>query len=205
MQTDHKPASVFEPLTLEMLFEIYGKEVDADQESAVAELRRDRDRDVPGILREGRLLLRSNLLRGLRLPRENNPNRVLLTQAEYEALLEVSVEMDWRSRHALLQRTVDPNVRHAIEPQPDPRVEVVVGHELPAVEEVVPDIADRLLDFPLRLGPVRTARADPEAPVAAEAQELRVLDQPRPPSSRLSPVTTVFIWSNSNSDGTPPK
>ncbi len=52
--------------------------------------------------REGRLLLRSNPLRGLRVPREKNPNRVLLTQAEYEALLDVSVEMDWRFRVALV-------------------------------------------------------------------------------------------------------
>ena len=52
--------------------------------------------------REGRLLLRSNPLKGLRVPREKNPNRVLLTQAEYEALLEVSVDMDWRFRVALV-------------------------------------------------------------------------------------------------------
>jgi integrase len=52
--------------------------------------------------REGRLLLRSNPLKGLRVPREKNPNRVLLTQAEYEALLKVSAEMDWRFRVALV-------------------------------------------------------------------------------------------------------
>ena len=52
--------------------------------------------------REGRLLLRSNPLKGLRVPREKNPNRVLLTQAEYEAMLEVSREMDWRFRVALV-------------------------------------------------------------------------------------------------------
>ena len=52
--------------------------------------------------REGRLLLGSNPLRGLKVPREKNPNRVLLTQTEYEALLEVSVEMDWRFHVALV-------------------------------------------------------------------------------------------------------
>ncbi len=52
--------------------------------------------------REGRLLLRSNPLKGLRVPREKNPNRVLLTQAEYEALMEVAEEMDWRFRVALV-------------------------------------------------------------------------------------------------------
>ena len=56
---------------------------------------RSRDRD-------GRLLLRSNPLKGLRVPREKNPNRVLLTQAEYEALVKVSAEMDWRFRVALV-------------------------------------------------------------------------------------------------------
>ena len=51
---------------------------------------------------EGRLLLESNPLRGLRPPREKNPTRVLLTAAEYEALLKVSLEMDWRFRVALV-------------------------------------------------------------------------------------------------------
>ena len=87
--------------------------------------------------------------------------------------------------HAFLQRTVDSNVGHAVEPPQRPRVRVVVGDEVPAVEEVVPDVADGPLDLALCLGPVRTACPDPEAPVAAEAQELRVLDQP---SALLSPV-----------------
>ena len=39
---------------------------------------------------EGRLLLGSNPLRGLKLPKEKNPIRVMLTQAEYEALLRVA-------------------------------------------------------------------------------------------------------------------
>ena len=51
---------------------------------------------------EGEFLLQSNPLRGLRLPREKNPTRVLLTHSEYEALLEVSVGMDWRFRVALV-------------------------------------------------------------------------------------------------------
>ncbi len=51
---------------------------------------------------EGRLLLEANPLRGLKPPREKNPKRVLLTAAEYEALLEVSKEMDWRFRVALV-------------------------------------------------------------------------------------------------------
>ena len=51
---------------------------------------------------QGHLLLESNPLRGLKLPTEKNPTRVLLTHSEYEALLEVSVGMDWRFRVALV-------------------------------------------------------------------------------------------------------
>ena len=51
---------------------------------------------------EGRLLLDSNPFRGLKTPTEKNPARVVLTQAEYEALLRASVSMDWRFRVALV-------------------------------------------------------------------------------------------------------
>ena len=50
----------------------------------------------------GGLLLDSNPLNGLRVPREKNPTRVVLSQAEYEALLRVSAEIDWRFRVALV-------------------------------------------------------------------------------------------------------
>ena len=51
---------------------------------------------------EGRLLLDSNPLRGLKTPVEKNPVRVLLAQSEYEALLRVSPRVDWRFRVALV-------------------------------------------------------------------------------------------------------
>ena len=51
---------------------------------------------------EGRLLLDSNPLRGLKTPTEKNPTRVLLTDAEYQALLRASEAMDWRFRVALV-------------------------------------------------------------------------------------------------------
>ncbi len=51
---------------------------------------------------EGRLLLESNPLRGLTLPKEKNPTRVILTQAEYEALLRVAGDVNWRFRVALV-------------------------------------------------------------------------------------------------------
>ena len=50
----------------------------------------------------GGLLLDSNPLKGLRVPREKNPRRVVLSQAEYEALLRVSAKIDWRFRVALV-------------------------------------------------------------------------------------------------------
>ena len=51
---------------------------------------------------DGRLLLESNPLRGLKAPSEKNPTRVMLTQAEYEALLRVADEVNWRFRVALV-------------------------------------------------------------------------------------------------------
>ncbi len=51
---------------------------------------------------EGRLLLESNPFRGLKVPKEKNPTRVVLSQPEYEALLRVSLTMDWRFRVALV-------------------------------------------------------------------------------------------------------
>lgn len=47
------------------------------------------------------LLLESNPLRGLKLPKEKNPARVLLADAEYEALLNVAGDIDWRYRGAV--------------------------------------------------------------------------------------------------------
>ena len=54
--------------------------------------------------REGRLLLRCNPLRGLRVAEGEEPNRVLLRHTEYGALLEVSAEIDYRFHVALAAR-----------------------------------------------------------------------------------------------------
>ena len=51
---------------------------------------------------QGRLLLESNPLRGLKTPVEKNPLRVVLSDEEYRALLDVSREVDWRFRVALV-------------------------------------------------------------------------------------------------------
>ncbi len=45
---------------------------------------------------EGRLLLDSNPLRGLKTPKEKNPTRVVLCEDEYQAMLGVSRQVDWR-------------------------------------------------------------------------------------------------------------
>ncbi|MDE2883375.1 MAG: tyrosine-type recombinase/integrase, partial [Acidobacteriota bacterium] len=45
---------------------------------------------------EGRLLLGSNPLRGMRTPKEKNPTRVVLSEEEYQAMLGVSQQVDWR-------------------------------------------------------------------------------------------------------------
>ena len=50
----------------------------------------------------GELLLGSNPLKGLKTPTEKNPTRVMLTEVEYQALLRVSRQVDWRFRVALV-------------------------------------------------------------------------------------------------------
>ena len=50
----------------------------------------------------GRLLLEANPLRGLRTPKEKNPTRVVLSEDEYQALLQASGVMDWRFHVALV-------------------------------------------------------------------------------------------------------
>ena len=51
---------------------------------------------------EGRLLLDSNPLRGLKTPKEKNPTRVVLSENEYQALLAVSRQVEWRFHVALV-------------------------------------------------------------------------------------------------------
>lgn len=50
----------------------------------------------------GGTLLERNPLKGLRLPKEKNPQRVVLAKEEYEALLEVADQVDWRFKVALV-------------------------------------------------------------------------------------------------------
>ena len=50
----------------------------------------------------GGTLLERNPLKGLRLPKEKNPRRVILTSEEYQSLLEVADQVDWRFKVALV-------------------------------------------------------------------------------------------------------
>ena len=47
-------------------------------------------------------LLQANPVKGLKMPREESPKRVMLEQAEYLALLAVAPEVDWRFELALV-------------------------------------------------------------------------------------------------------
>ena len=106
-----------QPLTLKTLFDIYGEEVTPAKEERSRRYDRAAMKMFLGFLgrnrkperlsqrdwdEEGRLLLESNPLKGLKAPKEKNPTRVLLTHAEYEALLKVSPRVDWRFRVALV-------------------------------------------------------------------------------------------------------
>ena len=51
---------------------------------------------------QGRLLLDRNPLKGLKAPKEKNPVRVVLAEEEYQVLLKVSCQIDWRFRVALV-------------------------------------------------------------------------------------------------------
>ena len=50
----------------------------------------------------GRLLLDRNPLKGLKMPTEKNPTRVVLSEREYQAMLGVSRRVGWRFRVALV-------------------------------------------------------------------------------------------------------
>ena len=51
---------------------------------------------------DGGSLLDRNPFSGFRLPREESPNRVMLVQEDYEAMLSVADRVDWRFRAALI-------------------------------------------------------------------------------------------------------
>ncbi len=112
----------------------------------------------------GGLLLDSNPLKGLRVPREKNPTRVVLTEEEYQALLRVSRQVDWRFHVALV-------LAHE------------TGHRIGAIRKL------RWSDIDMRAGAIRW-RAEHEktgfehrTPVTDEA--LRVLEAARKENRRI--------------------
>ena len=138
---------------------------------------------------EGGLLLDSNPLKGLRVPQEKNPTRVVLSQAEYEALLRVSAKIGWRFRVALV-------LAHE------------TGHRIGAIRQL------RWSDVDMGAGIIRW-RAEHEksgfehrTPVTAEAlgvlaeawKENRrtgdapVLPAPRDPDSSMSHAVARYWW-----------
>ena len=50
----------------------------------------------------GGVLLERNPFKGYRIPKEKNPRRVVLTDVEYQALLQVAKDVDWRFSVALV-------------------------------------------------------------------------------------------------------
>ena len=138
----------------------------------------------------GRLLLDRNPLKGLKMPAEKNPTRVVLSEEEYQALLGVSRRVDWRFHIALV-------LAHE------------TGHRIGAIRQLL------WADIDLDGGVVRW-RAEHEktgyehrTPVTAEAvaalEEARerssgladapVLPAPRDPS-RCAGRTLVRFWWN---------
>ena len=69
-----------------------------------------------------------------------------------------------------------PDIRHRVEPVEGLGIEVGIPGEAAAVEEALAHVAHGALDLPLGLGPIGATRADPEAPVGGEAQELGILE-----------------------------
>ena len=149
----------------------------------------------------GRLLLDSNPLKGLKTPTEKNPTRVVLSEEEYQALLEVSRPVDWRFRVALV-------VAHE------------TGHRIGAIRQL------RWSDIDMEGGVVRW-RAEHEksgyehrTPVTAEAlavfQEARkrnpetgdtvVLPSPKYPSRCVGSALASVWWKRAeNLAGLDPK
>ena len=67
-----------------------------------------------------------------------------------------------------------PHVSDGVEPVPALLIEVGVVDEGPSVDEIVPQVAHRTLDFALGLRAIRSTRARREAPVMGEAEKLEI-------------------------------
>ena len=138
---------------------------------------------------QGRLLIESNPLRGLRTPMEKNPTRVVLTEDEYRALLGVSRKVDWRFRVALV-------LAHE------------TGHRIGAVRKLRWDDIDldgetiRWRSEHEKTGYEHTTPVTPEAVAALEEARRRnpatgdapVLPSPKDPSSSVAAWVARGWW-----------
>jgi len=138
---------------------------------------------------QGRLLIESNPLRGLRTPMEKNPTRVVLTEEEYRALLGVSRKVDWRFRVALV-------LAHE------------TGHRIGAVRKLQWDDIDldgetiRWRSEHEKTGYEHTTPVTPEAVAALEEARRRnpatgnapVLPSPKDPSSSAAAWVARGWW-----------
>ena len=138
---------------------------------------------------QGRLLIESNPLRGLRTPMEKNPTRIVLTEDEYRALLGVSRKVDWRFRVALV-------LAHE------------TGHRIGAVRKLRWDDIDlegetiRWRSEHEKTGYEHTTPVTPEAVAALEEARRRnpatgdapVLPSPKDPSSSVAAWVARGWW-----------
>ena len=92
----------------------------------------------------------------------------------------------------LARGAVHAHIGDVVEPLPSLLIEVDVIDERPAVDEIVAQIADGALDFPLGLRAVWSTCAWREAPVVRERRNSRLCTS-GPRCSRKSRVVTAFI------------
>jgi hypothetical protein len=72
---------------------------------------------------------------------------------------------------------MDPHICCGAEPRLRLSGEAGVAQELPTVQEITPEVADRTLHLSFGLRPIGATGSDPEATVRTEAEELGVFDQ----------------------------
>lgn len=115
------------------------------------------------------MLLDRNPFKGYKAPKEKNPCRVVLTDAEYQALLKVSMEIDWRFHVALV-------LAHE------------TGHRIGAVRQLRwsdIDLADKEI-----LWPADTEKTgyEHETPMTGEARRVLDLARSKNPGIGSAPV-----------------
>ena len=137
----------------------------------------------------GSLLIDSNPLRGLRLPKVKNPTRIVLSGEEYEALLGVSSQVGWRFRVALVLAHETGHRIGAIRKLRWPDIDLEdrtvlwrAEHEKTGYEHRTPVTAEAL-------GALKEARSHNRA-----SEDAPVLPAPRDPSACVSGPRVAAWW-----------